>query len=432
MLNCCLFNKRLLTQTLTTLFFLILFSTSLNSQSKKVLFLGNSYTSVNNLPLTVYKLAQSNGDTLIYDSNAPGGYTLNGHSTNTTSLDKIRANNWDFVVLQEQSQIPSFPPTQVATDCLPYGAILVDSIKSNYACSEPLFYMTWGRKYGDSGNCAAWPPVCTYEGMQWRLRWGYLELAANNNSSVAPVGLAWYNSIMANDTLDLYSGDYSHPNLYGTYLTACVFYATIFRKSPVGLTNYNIDLASAEFLQTIAQQTVFNPDSIPTYFGYGDIPFAHFYWNNAGNNTVEFTNHSFNGVSYLWDFGDGDTSTLENPTHTYQNSGTYHVSLTVNSNCQSITYTNESVIASVSSQINFITNDDLIVYPNPAHDILNIKISNTNNYNIEIQDMQGRLVYSDKINNNNTSIDISRFCRGIYILRIIGKNNTITEKIAIK
>jgi len=428
MFFCYLLTKRLL--TLTTIIF-ILFNIQLNSQSKKVLFLGNSYTAVNNLPLTIFKLASSKGDTLIYDSNTPGGYTLNGHSTNTTSLAKIQADDWDFVVMQEQSQIPSFPPSQVATDCLPYGEILVDSIRSNFSCSEPLFYMTWGRKYGDAGNCAVWPPVCTYEGMQWRLRWGYLELAANNNASVAPVGLAWYNSIMADSTLDLYSGDFSHPNLFGTYLTACVFYATIFRKNPVGVTNYNIDSVSASFLQNIAYQTVFNPDSIPTYFGYGDIPFAHFYWNCPGSNIVEFTNHSFNGVSYLWDFGDGDTSTLENPIHTYQNYGTYHVTLTVYSNCQSITYTNHQVVASISSNIDYNYLNDIKIYPNPANEVINIEIPFINK-DIEIYDLQGRLIFMDKCKTNKIKINVSDFNGGVYILKIIGEYNTITEKIAIK
>ena len=51
------------------------------AQTKNVLFLGNSYTGVNNLPLLTYNLALSLGDTINYDSNTPGGYTYQGHST---------------------------------------------------------------------------------------------------------------------------------------------------------------------------------------------------------------------------------------------------------------------------------------------------------------------------------------------------------------
>lgn len=44
---------------------------------------------------------------------------------------------------------------------------------------------------------------------------------------------------------------------------------------------------------------------------------------------VNFTNQSTYGVSYLWDFGDGNSSTDEHPTHVYQTAGTFNVSLTV-------------------------------------------------------------------------------------------------------
>ena len=90
---------------------LLTFFTFLNTQAqsltKKVLFLGNSYTYVNNLPQIVADVATSMGDTLIFDSNTPGGYSLFGHLTDTISLGKIAEGNWDYIVLQEQSQMPA-------------------------------------------------------------------------------------------------------------------------------------------------------------------------------------------------------------------------------------------------------------------------------------------------------------------------------------
>jgi hypothetical protein len=144
--------------------FLLLFIVSGKSfaqNTKRVLFLGNSYTSVNNLPLLVKNIALSTNDTLIIDSNTPGGYTLQLHTTNTTSQSKLMAGNWDFVVLQEQSQLPSFPDDQVAVEVFPYAKYL-DSVINQYSpCAETVFYRTWGRKVGDASNCGSWPPVCT-------------------------------------------------------------------------------------------------------------------------------------------------------------------------------------------------------------------------------------------------------------------------------
>ncbi len=44
--------------------------------------------------------------------------------------------------------------------------------------------------------------------------------------------------------------------------------------------------------------------------------------------TVTFKNNSKDAISYNWNFGDGNSSTMENPIHTYANDGTYTVVLT--------------------------------------------------------------------------------------------------------
>ena len=124
---------------------LILATSNLKAQPKKILFVGNSYVYSNNLPLMLYNLALSNGDTIIYDSSAPGGYTFAQHTTNTTTLSKINAQDWDYVILQEQSQIPSFDPSQVQTETYPYAAQLNDLILANDSCTQTVFFMTWGR-----------------------------------------------------------------------------------------------------------------------------------------------------------------------------------------------------------------------------------------------------------------------------------------------
>ena len=111
-------------------------TSNLKAQPKKILFVGNSYIYVNNLPLVLYNLALSNGDTIIYDSSAPGGYTLLQHTTNATTLSKINAQNWDYVVLQEQSQKPSFPPSQVQAETYPYATQLNDLILATNSQKE--------------------------------------------------------------------------------------------------------------------------------------------------------------------------------------------------------------------------------------------------------------------------------------------------------
>lgn len=163
------------------------------AQTKNVLFLGNSYTAVNNLPQTLKDLSLSLGDSITFDSNTPGGYTLQGHSTNVTSLAKINQQAWDYVILQEQSQLPSFSPVQVATDVYPFARALDSLILTNDSCTETIFYMTWASN-GDAANCASYPPICNWDdGMQQRLRDSYMQMGLNNHATVSPVGVAWKN-----------------------------------------------------------------------------------------------------------------------------------------------------------------------------------------------------------------------------------------------
>ena len=112
------------------LFILCGFTSAIAQQTKKILFIGNSYTYVNDLPLLLANVAESVGDSVIYDSNCIGGYTLQLHSTNATTLQKINQGDFDFVVLQEQSQLPSFPISQVQSSVYPYATTLDSMINA--------------------------------------------------------------------------------------------------------------------------------------------------------------------------------------------------------------------------------------------------------------------------------------------------------------
>ena len=309
---------------------------SLHATVRKVYFIGNSYTYTNSMPTMLRDLAAANGDTLIFDMSAPGGYTFQQHTTNATTIAGIFSQQWDVVVVQEQSQLPSFSPAQVATDVFPFAARLDSFINANDTCTETMFMMTWGRKNGDAANCPSYPPVCTYAGMQGRLRESYMQMAQDNDASVAPVGAAWKMVVDSFPTIDLYVPDESHPSLSGGYLQACVFYASIFNKRSMGSTyTGGLPATTVSTLQRIADKVVF--DSIAQWQQYGRYPHASFTKAHTGASGITFTNKSQRAGGYLWSFGDAATDTAANPSHTYTAAGTYTVSLTVTNACFSIT-----------------------------------------------------------------------------------------------
>ncbi len=306
--------------------------------TRKVLFIGNSYTYTNNMPAIVDSIAKALGDTIIYDMSAPGGQTLQQHCTNTTTISKIFSQQWDIVVIHEQSQMPAFPPSQVATDVYPYAHILDSMVHANDSCTQTMFMMTWGHANGDPMNCPGYPVICTYDGMQMRLRESYLQMATDNHADVTPVGSAFKIMVDSAYTPWLFSSDSSHPIVPGSYLQACVVYSSIFHKSTQNCVYTDgLIAADAHLLQRIATKVVF--DSLNLWQGTGHYPSAIFTKTGLGSYT--FSSHSPVATGHYWSFGDGSHDTAANPHHTYS-TGSYVVTHTVTTNCFSETLTDSA------------------------------------------------------------------------------------------
>ncbi|MBS1624793.1 MAG: PKD domain-containing protein [Bacteroidetes bacterium] len=335
-------------------------------QRHRVLFIGNSYTYVNDLPHTIAQFAGALGDTLDYDSNTPGGYTLQQHSTDATTLARIAQGGWDFVVLQEQSQLPSFPPAQVEQDVYPYARTLDSLIHAADSCAETVFYLTWGKKNGDASNCASYPAICTYQGCQDRLSASYVEMGRLDQATIAPAGEAWRRVIGEGQAFDLYQSDQSHPSIYGTYLTAAVFYEVLFGRN-VTIDTYvtaGISAADALDLRQAAHATV--SDSLAKWLEPGHIPVATFSAHATTQGVATFTSSSINGDSFVWDFGDGTGGTGATTTHTYATSGIYTITLTVTDHCLSTHYTNALGVIADHTGIAQQQARTIQLYPNPA------------------------------------------------------------------
>src|SRR4051812_22945919 len=94
------------------------------SKPIRILFIGNSYIYYNAMPEMISKVAASYGEKVESDSQTPGGYTLKHQVSEGIALDKIKRGNWNFVVLQEQSEAPAGPIDEVKANTFPFARYL--------------------------------------------------------------------------------------------------------------------------------------------------------------------------------------------------------------------------------------------------------------------------------------------------------------------
>ena len=415
------------------MFFVLISGLIANGQSikRRALFIGNSYTSVNNLPQMVADIAASVDDTLLFDSSTPGGYTLQGHSSNATSLSKIASGNWDYVVLQEQSQYPSFPISQVETEVFPFAHFLDSLINAKNSCVETVFYLTWGRKNGDASNCASWPPVCTYSGMDSLLNMRYRMMADSNKAILSPVGAVWKYIRQNFPSIELYQSDESHPSIAGTYAAACSFYATLFRKDPTAITfNSTLSAKDAADIRIASKLVVY--DSLKNWhIGVYD-PLANFTYSISNGNQVDFTNSSLNATNFNWNFGDGGTSISNNPTYTYLSKGTYKVQL-ISNKCDIFDTTFQTIKITMPVGVDETTlTNDLNIYPNPVSTILSLQCSLSNKTAYKILGVVGQEIQSGIINNIEKQINVSLLSEGIYLLQLYENNEALGQQKFVK
>lgn len=215
----------------------------------QLLFIGNSYTFTNDLPGVFSGLARAGGHPVETGMAAAGGWSLADHAASAPTLSALQSSPWQYVVLQEQSQIPAVPRLRTAAM---YPAARTLARAATAAGATPIFLLTWGHRDG-------WPEqgMAGYQQMQNQLNQGYQGIAHELGAPIAPVGEAWSLVHAQRPALELWQPDGSHPSQQGTYLAACVLYATIFQRSPQGLSyTAGLPAATAEYLQAVAAGVV--------------------------------------------------------------------------------------------------------------------------------------------------------------------------------
>ncbi|MGJ3234906.1 SGNH/GDSL hydrolase family protein [Marivirga sp.] len=188
------------------------------TEEKRVLFVGNSYTYFWNLPQLVSAMAESQGENFFTQQSTAGGVNWKQHWEGDKELktqELIKNGDWDVVVLQNHS----LSTVRNQEEFFEYGRKLISLVKSTGA--QPLLYVTWSREDN---------PL-----MQDNINEAYQKLSEETDSELVNIGSAWSRAKQLKPALELYHPDGSHPSPQGSYLTATLFYKKLSGNTVLGI-----------------------------------------------------------------------------------------------------------------------------------------------------------------------------------------------------
>jgi len=211
-------------------------------------------------------------------------------------------------------------------------------------------------------------------------------------------------------------------------------YATYYWNGQAGGANWVVKDSGTYTLQVESAEGCLSAISEPLQVDIQAPPVAAFSLTPLSDSTLSFNNLSQEGTNYLWDFGDGNSSTDANPIHTYTNGAVdLTISLIVSNACGSDTFTTYYAgTVDLPGEANFPL---IRVYPVPANDIMWVQVSPSAAGNLTLWDTGGREVLQQSFSNtqgNGISLRVADLPDGQYILSILTDQQPYFQKVIIR
>lgn len=285
-----------------------------------------------------------------------GTYTVRLINSNAAGCSDTLVRQ-DYVILQLPSiEINNLPAQGCAPLTIPFGA--------NVGTSEPITSYYW--EFGDGTTSTLTNPTHTYSAGTFTVKLTIVTASVCTNSVIYSDG------VMA--------GILPTANFIANPLNVCAEFPISFTNLSTGsIDQYAWDFGDGGFSDLENPMYVYTDtgffdvqllvtnngcsDSVtfPRYI-HIDPPVAKFS-NTFGCGSIGqivFTDQSIGADTWTWDFGDGDSSTIQHPSHNYTNPGTYRVTLTVTNDSTGCSYSKSSDIIVLLASSDFSSTDTII------------------------------------------------------------------------
>ncbi len=227
------------------------------TKTVSVLFIGNSFTYIHDIPGKLIQIASSDATNKIQlqvRSVTKGGAGLAYMFLNAEAQNAFTSQHWDYLVLQEQSEWTGSQARIEGT----YAAVDKWNQAARQAGTTPMLYETWADKAGspfytekDSYFFGQNP-----DQVQETIDVQSSALAKYFDMAVVPVGNYWAYAEKQPNAPELYEADYHHPSVAGAYFTALIFYRVFTGNTPSHVTYRPPELTreQAQFLIDIVSK----------------------------------------------------------------------------------------------------------------------------------------------------------------------------------
>ena len=193
---------------------------------------------------------------------------------------------------------------------------------------------------------------------------------------------------------------------------------------------YYVDASYGTSTATDTVVVTILPDMNPAITASNDMPCV------DQLEAVNFTGAGTGATSWDWNFGDGNVSTQQNPTHTYTTAGNFTVTLVITDGVctDSTTY---SMTPQICGSVEEFATGEINVYPtlNDGQFNVSMNLNSTQNVNMQLTDLQGRTVWNEQFNSvstMNTLVDVQGAASGIYFLILNGERQSGVVKLVIR
>ncbi len=154
--------------------------------------------------------------------------------------------------------------------------------------------------------------------------------------------------------------------------------------------------------------------------------------------SISITDQSMDAGTYMYTFGDGDTSYVANPVHVYAGPGTYRVIQTVMNSCGTDVTEKTVVISALPGFDEYADKNGMKVYPNPSNGSFDVSLENVPEKALTLQvvSVDGKVVFSQDLEVSSdlyeTHVDMGTVAAGVYYVKVSGNDYNEIQKVTIQ